>query len=244
MELIILKDEQELSNYAAKLVIDHVNNNPNGLLVFPTGNTPLGMFETLVSAFQNGNVSFKKSYLLELDEYFGISQDDYRSLFAWLDRTFIQKGDFSSENIFRFNSATSDPESEIQRIENIIQTKNGIYLLVLGLGSNGHIGFNEPGSVETSPTRIVKLTEESLQSNARYWDEGSIIPTHGFTLGMNSLLKANKIILLVQGILKADILSATLSSAVSATIPSTFLRNLDNVVILADKEAASRLNVT
>lgn len=242
MKLIILKDEQELSNYAAQMVIDHVKEKPNGLLVFPTGNTPLGMFDSLVLNFQKGLVSFKNSCLLELDEYFGIAINSPLNLFAWLDRTFIQKVDFLPENVFRINSDIHKPELEIQRIENIIQENAGIDLLVLGLGPNGHLGFNEPGSDSTSPTRIVKLTPESLLSNSRYWAEDSIMPTSGFTLGMDSLLKAKKIILLVQGFSKAEILFETLNSKISATIPSTFLRTLENCFILADQEAASKLN--
>ncbi|HCS39828.1 MAG TPA: hypothetical protein DIW44_09630 [Anaerolineaceae bacterium] len=242
MKLIILKDEQALSNYAAKMVMDHINDNPNGLLVFPTGNTPLGMFESLVSKYQKGLVSFRNSSLLELDEYYGIAINSYLNLFAWLDRTFIQKVDFFPKNVFRFNSDSLNSEAEIQRISAIIQSKNGIDLLVLGLGTNGHIGFNEPNSDPTSPTRIVKLTPESLQSNSRYWDEDSIVPDSGFTLGMDSLLKARKIILLVQGNSKAEILNATLNSDISASVPSTYLRPLKNCYILADQEAASKLD--
>jgi len=241
MKLIILRDEKELSACAANMVIEHIKRNPNGLLVFPTGNTPLGMFENLVSNFQKGAVSFKNSFLLELDEYFGIELNDYRSLFNWLNRTMIQNVDFLPENVFRFISNTLDPDSEIQRIEKIIQSKNGIDLLVLGLGPNGHIGFNEPGSLSTSPTRIVKLSQESLQSNARYWKEDSIVPNSGFTLGMSSILKARKVFLLVQGDLKAEILDSTLNAAISAAIPSTFLRNLDNFYVLADQEAARNI---
>ena len=244
MKLIILKNEKELSNYAANMVMDHINYNPNGLLVFPTGNTPLGMFESLVSKYQKGLVSFRNSCLLELDEYYGIAINSYLNLFAWLDRTFIQKVDFLPKNVFRFNSDSLDSEAEIQRINAIIRSKNGIDLLVLGLGPNGHIGFNEPNSDPTSPTRIVKLTPESLQSNSRYWDEDSIVPDSGYTLGMDSLLKAKKIILLVQGYSKAEILYATLNSDISASVPSTYLRTLENCYILADQEAASKLDTS
>jgi glucosamine-6-phosphate deaminase len=243
MKLIILNSEQELSEYAAKMVADHVNDHPNGLLVFPTGNTPLGMFESLVQSYKKNRISFKNSYLLELDEYFGIGLNDFRSLFAWLDRTLIQNVDFLPENVFRFNSDTYDSDTEIQRIEKIVQSKNGIDLLVLGLGPNGHIGFNEPGSLSTSPTRIVNLSQESLQSNSRYWNEDTIVPQSGFTLGMDILLNAKKVLLLVQDYAKAEILYSTLTAPISPSIPSTYLRTLKNLFILADKKAASRLNL-
>jgi glucosamine-6-phosphate deaminase len=241
MKLIVLRDEHELSIYASNLVIEHITNNPGGLVVFPTGNTPLGMFEQLVKNYQKGTVSFNSSLLLELDEYSGIGLNDDLSLFGWLDRTFIEQVDFLPENIYRFNSDTRNPESEIQRIETIIQNNHEIDLLVLGLGPNGHIGFNEPGSCSTSLTRLVELTPESIQSNSRYWSEKSVVPNYGFTLGMNSILKARKVILLVQGSSKAKILYDTLNAPISDQIPATFLRRLENLYILADQEAASLL---
>lgn len=242
MKLTILQNEHELSVFAANLVIEHINNNPKDLLVFPTGNTPLGMFEHLVSNYEAGKVSFKESRLLELDEYSGISLTDDRSLFAWLDRSLINKVNFLTENVYRFNSDNTEVEIEIQRIENIIHKNNGLDLLILGLGPNGHLGFNEPGSSVDSSTRLVKLTPESIQSNARYWSDYSVVPEYGFTLGMKSILSAKKVILLVQGSSKADILYKTINANISDDIPATHLRTLNNCIILSDQEAARKIN--
>jgi len=243
MKLSILQDEKELSIVAANMVIEQIEKKPNSVVVFPTGTTPLGMFDQLVEKYSEEKVSFNKSYLLELDEYFGIGLNDPRNLFAWLDRTLIKKVDFLQENVFRFNSNSKDPDAEIKRIEEIIQTKKGIDILVLGLGPNGHIGFNEPGSLPSSPTRIVPLSQESLQSNARYWDINSPVPKYGFTLGMNTLLNAKKVIMLVQGSSKAEILNIALNNAISDEIPASHLRNLENFTVLADQEAASKLEI-
>jgi glucosamine-6-phosphate deaminase len=241
MELRILENDNDLSVFAAEIVINHIRKNPNGLIVFPTGNTPLGMFDQLIKNYQRGRVSFKRSCLVELDEYFGIDLSAPCNLFAWLDRTLIQKVDFLPENVFRFNSAAQEPDVEIKRIETVIADKGGIDLLVLGLGPNGHIGFNEPGSSADSQTRVVHLSQESLLSNSRYWKEETVVPLQGITLGMNQILKARKVILLVQGSLKAEILHSTISSPITEKIPATFLRTLEHFVVLADQEAASLL---
>lgn len=241
INLTVFNNETELSIAAANLVIQQIKANPQSVMVFPTGNTPLGMFEQLVSNYQKGFVSFKDSCLIELDEYFGISLDAPLNLFSWLDRTLIQKVDFKPENVYRFNSNASDPAKEIARIDRVLSEKNGIDLLVLGLGPNGHIGFNEPGSQVNSPTRIIELSKASLLSNARYWGEESIVPKKGITLGMNHLLKAKKVILLVQGTAKAAILEATVNSPISEKIPATYLRELGQFHILADLDAASLL---
>ena len=153
----------------------------------------------------------------------------------------IQKVDFKLKNVYRFNSNASDPAKEIARIDRVLCEKKGIDLLILGLGPNGHIGFNEPGSLATSPTRIIELSNESLLSNARYWGEETDVPKKGITLGMKQLLKAKKVILLVQGTAKADILEATVKAPISEKIPATYLRELEQFLILADRDAASLL---
>jgi glucosamine-6-phosphate deaminase len=241
MKLITLQDENELSIFAANLVIDRLNQNPQAVLVFPTGNTPLGMFEQLVQNYQKGKVSFRVACLIELDEYFGISLDDPCNLFNWLDRTLLQKVDFMPENIYRFNSAAPDAEAETRRIEKIIKDKKGIDLLLLGLGPNGHIGFNEPGSSAFSQTRIVQLSQDSLRSNSRYWGEDKVVPTRGFTLGMSTIMSARDVVLLVQGESKAEILDAAINGPISKKVPASFLRQLEKFTILADKEAACQV---
>ena len=239
MNFIIANNDNELSETAARLVCDCINQKESSTLVFPTGNTPLGMFKALVSHNQAKHVTFRKSRLIELDEYFGIRTDDERNLFAWLDRELLQKVDFQPENIHRFDSFAPDPQVEARRMEKIVIDSGGIDLLVLGLGLNGHVGFNEPGTRVDSPTRLVDLTPESIMSSANYWGAGAEIPRQGFTLGMDLLLKARKTVLLVQGASKAEVLRETLEGSVSDRLPATYLRNLNDFTIIADREAAT-----
>ena len=242
MNFIKVKDENELGKTAARLVCDAIHQKETSTLVFPTGNTPLGMFKELVSLYQSGKVSFRKSKLIELDEYYGIRKDDERNLFAWLNRELLQQVDFQPENIHRFDSFGPDPQVEARRMEKIVNDSGGIDLLVLGLGMNGHLGFNEPGTRIDSPTRLVDLTPESIMSSANYWGAGAEIPRQGFTLGMDVLLKARKTTLLVQGAAKAQVLKETLEGPVTDRLPATYLRNLSDLTIFADNEAVRMID--
>lgn len=237
MNFIKVKDEKELGKTAARLVCESISEKKTSTLVFPTGNTPLGMFTELVSLYQSGKVSFRNSRLIELDEYYGIKKDDDRNLFAWLERELLRQVDFLPENIHRFNSDAADPLSEARRMAEVVNECGGIDLLVLGLGMNGHLGFNEPGAKMDSPTRLVELTPESLISSANYWAAGAEIPGQGFTLGMDLLLKARKTILLVQGASKAQILNQSLNGIMTDQVPATYLRLAGDLTVIADREA-------
>ncbi len=242
MELIITSDEQELAACATKKVCDYINHNPGKVLVFPTGTTPLRMYAELAKSHRTGLVSFSNSYLVELDDYYGIPLDDRRNLFAWLDKVFIQKVDFQPDRILRFNTQASDPIAESDRVQYTLAHWGGIGLAVLGLGPNGHLGFNEPGSYFTSPARVVDLTPASVESNARYWGNTRDVPAQGYTLGLGVLRQANTVVLLVSGVKKAKILQQALEGPVTPNLPASCLQNLTNVIVIADKSAAQGIS--
>jgi len=242
MQLVIVKGEPEFGQMAARLVCEFLAQKPESTLVFPTGNTPLSMYKELVNQFAAGEVSFAHAALVELDDYYGIPLHDPRNLFSWLQNIFIRQVDFQPERLFRFNTEAEDAAAEAARIESILQAHGGIDLLVLGLGPNGHIGFNEPGSETPGATRVVNLTHESLLSNARYWGGISNVPAQGFTLGLDVLRKAAKTILLVSGSHKAGILKQMVEGPITDLLPATCLREMPNVLVLADAAAASLLS--
>lgn len=242
MQLLIVKGEPEFGQTAARLVCEFLAQKPESTLVFPTGNTPLSMYKELVKQFKAGAVNFSHSTLVELDDYYGIPLHDPRNLFSWLQNVFIRQVNFRPEQLFRFNTEAEDAAAEAARMESIVLAKGGIDLLVLGLGPNGHIGFNEPGSESSGSTRVVNLTHESLISNARYWGGISNVPVQGFTLGLDVLRKAAKTILLVSGSHKAGILKQTVEGPITDLLPATCLREMPNVLILADAAAATLLS--
>jgi glucosamine-6-phosphate deaminase len=239
MKLSIVSNDTQLGELAAQQAVDFMACAPESCLVFPTGNTPLGMYRELVNAHRNGRVSFKNAALVELDDYFGIPMDDPRNLFAWLKRTFIEQVDFSPEHLYRFITNAADGAAEAGRMAAVVKSFGGIGLVVLGLGPNGHIAFNEPGSSPDSPTRVVELTPASLESNSGYWGKTAQVPSRGITLGMDLLLSAKKVILLVNGKHKAGILRQLVVGGETALLPASFLQRVADFTIIADSSAAS-----
>lgn len=243
MKLIITNDYEELSKRAADLVIEYIHQNPAAVLVLATGNTPLGMFAGLVSAYRRGEVSFQNCSLVELDDYFNISQDDHRNLYNWLAAEFINQVDIPAENIVRFNTASTYPKEECARVEQAIADLGGIGLLVLGLGPNGHLGFNEPGSDFESPTRVITLSAASIRSSAQYWGKEEDVPRQGITLGLKNLSAARQTLLLVNGKQKAQIFNSTFQGPVTTGIPATILQQQQNLTVIVDKAAAGNMSI-
>ncbi len=237
MKQIIADDYEALSAQSAKLVIEYIQQKPTSVLVFPTGNTPLGMFAELVSAFHRKEISFKNCYLIELDDYFNIPLSDYRNLYNWLDAEFISQVDIPAKNIVRFNTASAEPEQECARVEDVIKNFGGIDLLVLGLGPNGHLGFNEPGSDFESITRVITLSTASIKSSAQYWGKEEEVPPQGITLGLKTLSSARHTLLLVSGREKAQIFEATFQKPSTTYLPATILRQFKNLTVVVDKAA-------
>lgn len=241
MKLITVDNLEDLGSTAARLVCEYLAEFPTAVLVFPTGNTPLGMYERLVEHYHAGRVDFSRAVLIELDDYFGITANDPRCLYAWLERVFLSRVNFAGERVFRFDTAAPDPQREAQRMADVTVRLGGIGLSVLGLGPNGHIGFNEPGTKPDSPTRVVKLTRASIKSNSEYWGAGTEVPANGITLGMDLLLAAQKTILLVSGKHKAQILKQLLLGEETPELPASFLMRNRALTIIADKAATSLL---
>ena len=239
MNLITVSDYQALSERAADLVVDRLRNQPDAVFVFPTGNTPVGMFRALARRVQAGEVDFSRARVAELDEYWRIALNDERNLFRWLQRELIEPA--GVRHVIRFNSDAEDPRAELERVERALAEWGGIDLLFLGLGPNGHVGFNEPGSPPDAAMHLCRLTPESIISNARYWGGEANVPRHGMTLGLGTLTKARQTVLLVSGETKAGVLARVVEGDVTPAIPATLLRRAPDVTVIADEGAARKL---
>ena len=239
MQFIIARDYEDLSRRAARLLVDLLGSRPKPVVVLPTGNTPLGMYRELLHLAPAERALLCNAAFIQLDEYAGIGDDDWRSLGGWLRRSFFDGASIPAAAVTNFRPSAPDGAMEAQRMEKAIDAAGGIDVSVLGLGLNGHIGFNEPGSAADSPTRIVRLTPQSLRSNAAYWGNEAAVPRHAYTLGLGTLSRARQTILLVSGAAKAGILAAAMEGPVRLDIPATFLHQLPNVTVIADREAAT-----
>jgi glucosamine-6-phosphate deaminase len=239
MKIEAVEDYEELSARAASLFIGQAKKRPDSVCVLPTGRTPEGLFRLLVDAHHRNGVNFSRLRFVTLDEYAGIRRDDRRCLYQWLRRALFDPIGISMDQVAAFNPASVEPDAEAARIEMAIAAWGGIDLAIVGLGPNGHVGFNEPGSTADSRARQVALTEESIVSNARYWGSKQDVPRSAYTLGIATLREARSIILMASGIAKAAILARALEGPESPDIPASLLRSHVGFTVLADREALS-----
>jgi glucosamine-6-phosphate deaminase len=238
VKIVEVEDRTALGGKAAEFIIRQLQERPGSVMTFPTGNTPLPLFRELVAASRSYPGLFERARFVTLDEYAGIARDDRRRLLSWLSREFLIPAAIRDSQIIAFDPL-ADAEAECKRIEDSVEALGGLDLAVLGLGPNGHLGFNEPGSSFDSRTRKVALAAESIASNSTYWGSKADVPTHGLTLGLGTLSEARAIIVLVSGEAKADILLRLFSEPIGESIPASVLRLCPQATIIADRQSLS-----
>jgi glucosamine-6-phosphate deaminase len=239
VKIVQVEDRADLGRKAAHMVVRQLRERPNSVITFPTGNTPLPMFRELAAAGKSDPGLFEQARFVTLDEYAGIARDDRRRLLSWLSREFLVPAAIREEQVAAFDPV-AEAGAECRRIEGSLATLGGLDLAVLGLGPNGHLGFNEPGSSFDSRTRKVALAPESIASNAIYWGSEADVPRHGLTLGLANLREARTIVVLVSGKAKADIVLRLLKEPISQSIPASILRNCPQATLIADRDSLSR----
>lgn len=207
-------------------------------VVLPTGSTPLGLYRELIAHHAHRRDLWDRFHYLALDDYAGLPPDDRRLFSNWLARDILTPLSIPPTHRTIFNSAAPDPSAECARMDAQLDS-NGIDIAVLGLGTNGHIGFNEPGSAFDARTRLIHLSADSLAANAAYWGGMDHVPPTAYTLGLGHIMRARETILLVQGPHKAEILHRMLHDPISTALPATALRQMYNVTIVADQAAMS-----
>lgn len=237
INLIVAENYEAMSREAAKWLQAIVQDKPAASVVLAMGNTPMGMYGALTEMRERGEVSFGSIRAFQLDGYLRITREDPRSLEGWLRRSVAEPWGLREDQLVLLDENTSDPEATAREYEAKVREAGGFDATVLGLGPNGHLGFNEPPSPADAPTRAVPLTEKSLHSNAVYWGGLERVPRHSLTAGMDVLLGSKKVLLLASGEGKRDILRRTLRGEVTALVPSSYLQQHADVTVIADKAA-------
>lgn len=236
MKIVAARDYEDLSRLAADTVAASIAAKPHAVIVLPTGRTPLGLFRQLIQRARSGEIDFDRVHFVTLDEYASIAADDRRRLLSWLRRELLDPLDIASERVVAFDPA-AEAEDEGQRIEVAIAALGGVDLAVVGLGLNGHIGFNEPGSDLASRARMVRLAPESIFSNADYWGSEDDVPRTAFTLGLGTLLECKSLCVIASGEQKAPIVAQALSAPIDSKVPATVARHHPNATLIADQPA-------
>ncbi len=241
MEIVIASSYDDMSRRAADVFAAQVQQNPESVLGLATGSTPIGLYAALVKDYEDGAVDFSKVKTFNLDEYRGLDPEHDQSY-----RYFMQKNLFDYVNIDVANThvpngADPDAEAACAAYEAGIAEAGGIDLQLLGLGHNGHIGFNEPCDCFPVDTHLVELTESTIQANSRLFDSVDDVPREAYTMGIGTIMKARRIVMVASGKDKAEIVKAVVSGPVTPEVPASVLQLHPNVTVFVDAEAGSLL---
>jgi glucosamine-6-phosphate deaminase len=240
MRARVFPDYESMSAAAADAVARRLEENPSTVLMLPTGITPLGMYRRLVEMDRAGEVSFERATFFNLDEYLGLMPDHPASYHVYMKEHFYGLIDADPARVFVPDGAAPDPEAECERYEESIREAGGIDVCVLGIGRNGHIGFNEPGAPFDSRTRVVRLSESTRKVNAADF-EANRAPERAITAGMATIFESREVLLLASGTNKAGAVAAAVEGELSESMPASMLGRHPNAVLFLDEEAASNL---
>ncbi|MED3645743.1 glucosamine-6-phosphate deaminase [Halalkalibacterium halodurans] len=244
MKIIEAKHFDDMSLKAAQFMIEKVQRDPTITLGLATGGTPQKMYELLINDHRINGTSYHQVTTFNLDEYIGLDRHDPNSYYTYMHKALFDHIDIRDEQAFLPNGTASNLNAECERYEALIRQHGGIDLQVLGIGANGHIGFNEPGTSFESSTHIVKLTESTREANARYFNDLSEVPTEAITMGIQSIMNAKEILLLASGKKKADALYQLIHGKVDESFPASVLQRHEQVTIIADREALQKVAVS
>lgn len=240
MQVVIVHSAQQAALQAAQYCANHLNTKPNSVLGLATGSTPVALYQVLIDMHQTGSLSFHLAHSFNLDEYIGIAPDHPQSYRHFMDKHLFQHIDINLENTFVPNG-TIDPIVASREYEAQIAALGGIDLQILGLGRNGHIGFNEPSSSLASRTRAKTLTHATLQDNSRFFKPDEFQPSLAITMGIGTILEARQVLLIATGDAKAQAVKDCIEGPLSASCPASALQMHPNTKIILDNQAASLL---
>ncbi|MCD0463160.1 glucosamine-6-phosphate deaminase [Roseiconus lacunae] len=241
IRVIVCEDSDAASRTTADLIADQLRERPQSVLGLATGGTPLKTYENLIELHRDGQISFAEATSFNLDEYVGLSGDHPQSYRSFMNQTLFSKVDIAPERTHVPDGLASDVPAHCTAYEDSIQSHGGIDLQLLGIGHNGHIAFNEPGSSADSRTRRVDLTDDTIEKNARFFDSPDEVPREAITMGIATILQAKKIVLLAIGSGKTAAIKSMLFGEVTDEVPASFLRQHVGVTVVLDAAAADGL---
>lgn len=237
MRIYKTSDYQDMSRKAANIISAQVILKPDSVLGLATGSTPIGTYRKLIDWYKKGDMDFSEVKTVNLDEYKGLSPDNRQSYCYYMNHNLFNHINIDKKNTFLPDGTNEDIEAECNRFNAIIDQLGVIDLQLLGLGHNGHIGFNEPGDIFEKGTHCVALSKSTLEANSRLIGKGEILPSHAYTMGIQTIMQSKKIILIVSGRDKAEILKKAITGPVTPLIPASILQMHHDLTIVADEAA-------
>lgn len=241
MQLIFVKDYEKMGRKAAQIIAAQIILKPDCVLGLATGSTPISTYQELIRMYENEDLDFSSVSSVNLDEYRGLPKDNDQSYHYFMKTNLFDHVNIDQTRTFVPDGLEQDSRKACQDHDAIIQKLGGIDLQLLGLGLNGHIGFNEPCEVFEKGTHIVDLTESTIKANARFFASEKDVPTQAYTMGIQSIMMARKILLLVSGANKAEIAAKAAFGPVTPHVPASILQMHPDVTLIADEKASSVL---
>lgn len=242
MEIRIVKDYQAMSKAAAEVVKEIVKESDKPLLGLATGSTPVGLYKELVAMYEGGEIDFSKTRTINLDEYIGLDGTHPQSYRHFMNDTFFNHINIDKKNTYIPDGNTEDHAKECEDYEKLMAQLGQVDLQILGIGSNGHIGFNEPAEKLSTITHVVDLAESTVEANARFFETKEEVPKTAITMGIGSIMRAKKIILLASGSGKAEIMKGAKDDYITTEVPASLLKLHPNVIVIMDEDAAKLYN--
>lgn len=237
MQVIVLDNYNAISEQAARLVEKKIQENDQLVLGLATGATPLGLYKNLISGYNTRGISYKNVKTINLDEYLGLEKNHPESYHTFMSEKLFKHIDIAIKNTFIPDGKPSSAEEECMRYEEIINSVGPVNLQILGIGTNGHIGFNEPGTDPHRSTHVVKLKTSTREDNAQFFRSLNDVPKYAITIGIQTILKSEQIILLASGKSKAKAVKRLLEKSIDKNFPASFLWKHNNVTLIVDRDA-------
>ncbi len=242
MRVIITKDYDAMSRRAAKFIKELIERKPDAVIGFATGSTPIGLYKELIRMHREEGLDFSKIVTFNLDEYIGLPKDHPQSYHTFMWENLFKHINVNPSNVHIPDGTVPDVEAYCQWYEERIKKFGGIDLQILGIGRDGHIGFNEPGSSLGSRTRIKTLARETLEDNARFFDgDVNKVPKQAITMGVGTIMEAKMLLLLASGKKKAEAVKKTIEGPITAMVPASIMQLHPKAILILDQEAASLL---
>lgn len=241
MRIYKAKDYSEMSRKAANVISAEVISKPDCVLGLATGSTPIGTYKQLIEWYQKGDLDFSEVKTANLDEYRGLKRENDQSYYYFMNENLFRHINIDPANTHIPNGENPDAEEECSNYDKLVRSLGGVDLQLLGLGHNGHIGFNEPADHFVVGTQCVDLQASTIEANKRFFASEADVPRQAYTMGIGTIMSAKKILLIVSGADKAEILAQVLTGPVKPQVPASILQLHKNVVVVADEAALSKV---
>ena len=241
MRIYKAKDYDEMSRKAAGIVSAQIIMKPDCVLGLATGSTPVGLYKQLIEWYRNGDLDFSGVRTVNLDEYKGISRENDQSYYYFMHQNLFDHVNIPAENTHLPDGMEPDSEKECRRYEELIQSMGSVDLQLLGIGHNGHIGFNEPADAFDKQVHCVNLTQSTIEANKRFFASAEEVPRQAYTMGIQTIMRSKKILIIANGEGKADIVRDAFFGPITPMVPASVLQLHNDVTLVADEAALSKI---